>query len=419
MTSEPAPPQRLAENVVHFARALRAGGMPVGTGRALEAVKAAAAVGLVSKRDFYWALHASFVSKPSDRALFDAAFKLFWRDPKLIEQMMQQLLREVEIPPEERERRAAETRAQAALAAGADLPPPPSPQDDEREEIEFDATLTMSDDERLRSMDFEQMSAEEIALAKRAIQRLEMPVKPIASRRSAPAPAGRVADWRATLRASMRAGGDIRRIEKRKHQERWPDLVALCDISGSMSAYSRMMLHFLHAAGAGEGVTGKRGWGRIHVFVFGTRLTNVTRSLRHRDVDDALAAVGAEAPDWEGGTRIGDALAAFNRDWARRVLGRGAAALLITDGLDRGAPEELARQADRLRLSCRKLIWLNPLLRWESFAPKAQGVRALLPRVDSFRAAHNIHSLEALTQALSRPEDAGEKERLLGMIERV
>lgn len=411
-----APPQRLAENVLHFARALRAGGMAVGTGRALEAVKAAAAVGLASKRDFYWALHASFVSKPSERALFDAAFKLFWRDPQLIERMMAELLREVEIPPEERQRRAAETRAQEALAAGAE-PPRPEPKEPEGEEIAFDATFTVSEEERLRSMDFEQMTSEEIAAAKRAIARLEMPLRPIASRRSAPAARGRLADWRATLRASMRAGGDIRRIERRRPQEHWPDLVALCDISGSMSAYSRMLLHFLHAAGAGEGAAKSRSWGRIHVFVFGTRLTNVTRSLRHRDVDDALAAVGAEAPDWEGGTRIGAALGAFNRDWARRVLGRGAAVLLVTDGLDRGDPGDLARQADRLRLSCRKLVWLNPLLRWDGFAPRAQGVKALLPRVDSFRAAHNINSLEALAEALTRAEDVGEKARLERMME--
>jgi hypothetical protein len=196
----------------------------------------------------------------------------------------------------------------------------------------------------------------------------------------------------------LRRGGEIERIEMRKRRTRPPDLVALCDISGSMSVYSRMLMHFLH------GVTWapERGWGRVSAFTFGTRLTNVTRALAQKDPDAALAAAGRDAQDWEGGTRIGEALRRFNVDWSRRVLGQGAVVLLITDGLERGDTGVLEREIERLRLSCRQLIWLNPLLRWEGFAPKAAGIRAILPHVDSFHACHSLDSLADLSAALRR-----------------
>jgi uncharacterized protein len=179
-----------------------------------------------------------------------------------------------------------------------------------------------------------------------------------------------------------------------------------------MSSYSRMILHFLHAAANAKGA----GWAQVHAFTFGTRLTNITRHLRNRDVDAALAAAGQEARDWDGGTRIGACLHAFNRDWSRRVLGQGAVVLLITDGLDRDDPGRLALEMERLHLSARKLIWLNPLLRWDGFAPKARGVRAILPQVDSFRACHSLASLEDLTEALTRPDDLGDKAQLMRML---
>ena len=179
-----------------------------------------------------------------------------------------------------------------------------------------------------------------------------------------------------------------------------------------MSSYSRAVLHFLHAVANAKG----QGWARVHAFTFGTRLTNITRHMGARDVDAALAAAGAEAQDWEGGTRIGQCLHAFNRDWSRRVLGQGAVVLLITDGLDRDDPDALAREMERLHLSSRKLIWLNPLLRWDGFAPRAAGIKAMLPHVDSFRAGHNIAALQGLAEALSRPDDMGEKARLMARL---
>ena len=270
----------------------------------------------------------------------------------------------------------------------------------------------MSAEERLRTLDFEQMSTDEVAQAKRMLARLDLPVKPIPSRRTRAAPQGALVDWRATMRAAARQGGEIRDLSRKARRDRWPSLVVLCDISGSMSQYSRLILHFVHTVANAKG----QGWARVHAFTFGTRLTNVSRHLHQRDVDAALKAAGAEAQDWEGGTRIGESLHAFNRDWSRRVMGQGAVVLLVSDGLDRGDPQALAREMERLHLSARRLIWLNPLLRWEGFAPKAQGIGAMLPHVDSFRAGHSIASLEDLARVISRPDDAGEKLRLMAML---
>lgn len=398
---------RLAANILHFARALRAAGLPVGPGRVVEAVRAVAVGGFEYRADFYHTLAACFLSRPEQRAVFDQCFHMFWRDPQILEKMMGLLLPEIRTPGYEREKKAGEARAAEALTAGTDAPPPLA--EAAGQEIEVDAKLTFSAAETLRTRDFEQMTAAEAAEARHAIAGLRLPVRPIASRRTRVDARGRIADWRRTMRAAMRSGGDVRVLARRRRRVRWPALVALCDISGSMAAYSRMLLHFLHAAANAPDA----GWSRVQVFTFGTRLTNISRHLAHRDADEALARAGAEAQDWEGGTRIGACLEQFNRHWSRRVLGQGAVVLLITDGLDRDDPGLLGREAERLHLSARKLIWLNPLLRWEGFEARAQGVKALLPHVDSFRAAHNIESLEALAAALTRPDDQGQKARLL------
>jgi hypothetical protein len=402
---------KLAANVTHFARALRKAGLPVGTGRVVDAIRAVEAAGFTDKRDFYFTLEACFVSRPEQRPVFAQVFRLFWRDPAFMEHMMALLTPIVRGVNEPHKPSAAERRAAEALIDGAEAPPQPRAEDG-GEEIEIDATLTFSAEEKLKHLDFEQMSTAELAAARRAIARLDLPVTPIASRRTRVDPRGRVADWRGTMRAALRSGGDLRRLALRARRTRWPNLVALCDISGSMSAYSRMLLHFLHAAANAKGA----GWAQVHAFTFGTRLTNITRHLRQRDVDAALAAAGREARDWEGGTRIGASLHAFNRDWSRRVLGQGAVVLLITDGLDRDDPDRLALEMERLALSARRLIWLNPLLRWEGFAPRAQGVRAILPHVDTFRACHSLVSLAALVEALSRPDDPAERARLARLL---
>ncbi len=400
---------KLVGNITHFARALRRAGLPIGPGRVIDAIRAVTAVGFTNKPDFYWTLHACFVNRPEHRIVFAQLFRLYWRDPRYLEHMMAALLPAIRGVQEDRPAKAAEKRAAEALLDGAEAPqqdPEVPPADDTL--IEMDASLTMSRTERLRNLDFEQMSIAEMAEAKAMLARLALPIKPLPSRRAAVSGSGRI-DAARSLRGALRRGGEMQKLAFKRPRPRYPNLVALCDISGSMSQYSRVILHFLHAVTNARGA----GWAQVHAFTFGTRLTNISRHLATRDIDAALAAAGAEAQDWEGGTRIGASIATFNRDWSRRVLGQGAVVLLISDGLDRDAPDELSRQMQRLQLSARRLIWLNPLLRWDGFAPKAAGIRAMLPHVDSFRAGHSIASLEELAAVISRPDDQGEKARLM------
>lgn len=404
---------KLSHNITYFARALRAAGLPVGPGRVIDAVKAVQAAGFTNQRDFYFTLQACFVSRPEQRAVFHQVFRLYWRDPRYMEQMMSFLTPMVRGVAEERKAKAAEKRAAEALLDGVDRDLPDLPEmEEDGTEIEIDASRTMSSQERLQTLDFEQMSNAEMAEAKRLIAQLTLPVKPLRSRRTKADPFGARADWQRTMRDAMRKGGEIQTLATKAPRTRWPNLVCLCDISGSMSQYSRAVLHFLHAVSNAKGA----GWAKVHAFTFGTRLTNITRHLHQRDVDAALAAAGAEAQDWEGGTRIGQCLKSFNRDWSRRVLNSGSMVLLITDGLDRDDPDALAFEMTRLHLSSRKLVWINPLLRWDGFAPKAAGIMAMLPHVDSFRAGHNIASLQALAEAISRDDDQGEKARLMAMM---
>ncbi len=382
-----APDGRLTLNLMHFARALRAAGLPVGPGKVLQAIEAVEAVGLSNRTDFYWALHAVFVNRHDQSELFDQAFHVFWRNPDILKRMMSLMLPKVrtDAPPDRPE--MAQRLAEALHGVGTEREEP------ERTEIELDASFTVSAAERLQDKDFEKMTGEEMAQAKRLLSRLALPLAEITTRRYRPDPMGPRIDPRATLRRMLRSGGELSDLARKRRRTRPPPLVVLCDISGSMTRYSRMLLHFMHA------VTNDRD--RVHSFVFGTRLTNITRHLRHKDVDMALDAVSGAVADWSGGTRIGTALRAFNRTWARRVLGQGALVLLITDGLDRDAGEGLAAEAERLHKSCRRLVWLNPLLRWEGFAPKSSGIRALLPHVDDFLAAHSLNSLADLAGALS------------------
>ena len=386
--------------------------MPVGTGRVVDAIRAVEAAGFSDKHDFYYTLQACFVSRYEHRAVFAQVFRLFWRDPQFMESMMSLLLPLVRgvnepKPPSPAERRAAE----ALVDAAPRLPEAEA----ERQEVEIDALLTFSAEERLKGIDFEQMSAAELAAAAPRHRPARAAGAPDRQPPHPGSPRGRVADWRGTMRMALRSGGDVQALVTRARRTRWPNLVALCDISGSMSSYSRMLLHFLHAVANAKGA----GWAQVHAFTFGTRLTNITRHLRQREVDAALADAGREARDWEGGTRIGACLHAFNRDWSRRVLSQGAVVLLITDGLDRDAPDRLAAEVERLHLSARRLIWLNPLLRWDGFTPRARGIRAILPHVDSFRACHNLTSLEELTAALTRPDDPADRNRLLRLLSSV
>jgi uncharacterized protein with von Willebrand factor type A (vWA) domain len=384
---------RLAENVMHFARVLRAAGLPIGPGKVLDALAALEVAGVSRRDDFHATLASVFIDRREQQPLFDQAFHIFWRDPRILERVMQLMLPRVygrgTAPGDEREPR--QRLAQALYGTG------PRESAHEREpprKIELDASLTFSANELLQRTDFESMSIEELQQAKAAIARLRLPIEPMPTRRFRPAARGAGIDMRASLRATLRSGAATIPLRRREHVRRHPPLVVLCDISGSMSRYSRMFLHFLHA------LTNDRD--RVTTFTFGTRLTNVSRHLKHRDVDAALDDISAAVEDWSGGTRIGACLREFNRRWSRRVLGGRAVVLLVSDGLDRDAGSGLAQEAERLAKSCHRLIWLNPLLRFEGFEAKPAGIRALLPQVDAFLPAHNLNSLIDVAVALSK-----------------
>jgi uncharacterized protein len=377
---------RLAENIAHFARALRAAGIPVGPGAVLDALAAVATAGIGTRDDLYWTLHAVIVKRHEHSLIFDQAFHIFFRRRSTIDKLLAALLPKAPAPKDQRPPPGAQRIQEALLSnfsEGERKPP----------EVEVDARLTVSDREILQQKDFAQMSAAEIAAAKDAIKRLVLSLDELKTRRLVPHRRGHLIDIRRTLRSSLKAGGAVIDLKYLGPRAKAPPIVALLDISGSMSQYTRVFLNFLHA------VTDARK--RVHTFLFGTRLTNVTRSIKAKDPDEALAAVGASVVDWSGGTRIASSLRAFNKLWGRRVLTQGAIVLLITDGLERDPDDRLAFEIDRLHRSCRRLIWLNPLLRFAGFEAKAKGIRTMVPHVDELRPIHNIDSVAELVRSLS------------------
>jgi uncharacterized protein len=387
---------KLAENIVHFGRALRRAGIAIGPSAVVDAIRAVEVAGIAGREDFYWPLHAIFVKRREHHAVFDEAFRLFWRSRKHLGQMLASQP-ESTLKPERP--RAAASRAAEALFDAAPVPP-----GRERQEIEVDARLSVSEREVLQRRDFAQMSAEEVREAERRIEALRLPADLVRTRRSVAANSPVSVDARRTLRASLRTGGNMIPLRYRQRAEMHPPIVALCDISGSMSQYTRMFLHFIHVLGQRR---------RVQTFLFGTRLSNVTRELRRKDPDEALAACSDAVPDWSGGTRIAAALHEFNRKWSRRVLGQGAIVLLFSDGLERDEGEDLGPEMDRLHRSCRRLIWLNPLLRFEGFAAKARGIRAMLPHVDEFRPIHSLESMAELCLALAEGRASANSRRWL------
>ena len=367
---------------------MRAAGLPVGPGHTITAVRALAAIDVTAGRQFHWALHGTLVSRREHMHIFENAFRLFWRERYGPDEALAALLSRSGVPVD-----GPSTRPPARLAPEAGTASRTGLETARETVREVPLRMAFSATEVLRTKDFEEMSAGEALQAREAIHSLRLDLRPVPTRRHEPDPTGRLVDLRRTLRTSIRTGGCPLPLERKSTKTRRPTVVALCDVSGSMEAYSRILLHFFHAlTNAAD---------RIHTFVFGTRLTNVTRLLRERAVDRALDRVGSTVRDWYGGTRIGAALRAFNVRWSRRLLSQGAVVLLVTDGLDREAGEGIRLQARRLRRSCRRLIWLNPLLRYRAFTPKAAGIRALLPEVDEHRPVHNLDSLGTLAEALS------------------
>ncbi len=378
---------RLAENVMHFARLLRAAGLRVGPDRVIDCVKALEIAGPQQREDWYWTMSAVLLSRQEQRPIFDQAFRIFWRDPKLAEKMMQLMLPQAHGRAPKPEEQQSQRLTDALFSQRKE--------EQQSERLELEARLTFSSREVLQRMDFDTMSAAELAEAKKLIAGMRLPLPMVRTRRLRAHRAGRRIDLRRTLREGLREGGDLIPLVRAAPRELHPPLVVLCDISGSMNPYARMFLYFLHA------ITNDRD--RVSVFVFGTRLTNITRQLRHRDVDVAMTKVADAIRDWSGGTRIGGSLREFNWRWSRRVLGQNACVLLVSDGLDREAGEGLSEEMERLAKSCRYLVWLNPLLRYDKFEARPAGVRAMLPHVDLFLPVHNLKSLVDLATTLSGP----------------
>ncbi len=372
----------IADNVVGFARALRLAGVPAGPGAVIDALNALKLIDIGQRTDVFTALQSVFVKRHEHAILFKQAFELFFR----VDEEWKNLLDSIPLPdhaqkpPPPGSRRVQEALTQSELKE--------TEAGEERQ-----VQLSVSDREVLQTKDFAQMTAAEIANARQAIAKMTLPLSEIETRRHAPDPRGHKIDLRRTMRASLRTGGDIVEMRRLGRIDKPVPIVALLDISGSMSEYTRLFLHFLHA------ITDARK--RVTVFAFGTRLTNLTRSLRARDPDEALAACSSAVEDWSGGTRIATSLHTFNKLWSRRVLGQGATVLLISDGLERDVDQRLSFEMDRLYRSCRRLVWLNPLLRYGGFEAKAQGIKMMLPHVDEFRPVHNLRSIQGLITALS------------------
>lgn len=377
---------RLAHNILLFARTLRTAGIPVGTRQVIEALIAVALTGIERRDDLYWALRAILVNQPSELHIFNQAFHLYFRNPRLLERLMALLLPNVigETPtqkPERASRRLLEAVSQAKEPVTDSV------------QVELDQADSYSHRELLRDKDFEQMSLDEQREAKTMLLQEMESLKKYTTRRFRPDAKGERYDLRRSLRLMLRSSGQDIPLARKRRIRHSPDIVLICDISGSMSSYSRMFLHFAHVLTHREPV--------VHSFVFGTRLSNISHRLGDSDVDESLRKIAQDVKDWDGGTRIAECLRSFNQLWTRRVLSRNAVVILLSDGLERDTGFDLEFQMMRLQRSCRKLIWLNPMLRYDRFEPKAAGIKKMLPHVDVFLPAHNINSLASMWRVLT------------------
>jgi uncharacterized protein with von Willebrand factor type A (vWA) domain len=372
----------LLPRLAAFARLLHDAGLDAGPGRLTTATRALGEIDIRDGGAFRDSLRACFVSRRDELPLFEAAFDVFWAppDPRVTAGAIPGRSRPLPLPPE---------RARAWLQA---LGLNRSQLAREDEEGVPPSSSGYSAEELLRNKDFEAMTWLETEQVKRLLQQAPWRVAERRTRRLRPAQGGRV-DLRRTTRQSIRSSGELVRLLHRRARLRRRPLVLICDVSGSMERYSRLLLIFAYAIARREDV---------ETFVFSTRLTRITRLLRRRDIDRALTEVGKRVHDFSGGTRIGQALAEFNRRWARRVLGHGAVTIVVSDGWDRGDPAQLAKELERLRRMSHRLIWLNPLLGSEGYEPVTRGMAAALPHTDDFLAAHNLKALDELGALLAR-----------------
>ncbi|REJ74895.1 MAG: VWA domain-containing protein [Acidobacteria bacterium] len=385
----------LLQNAVLFARLLRVGGLDAGPDQLSDWLRALTHVDLRSKQQVKSAASALLVSRREDLDWFDAAFELFWqaRDPRELEGLELGLLVQRQV---ERRRQAALTGLQAST---------PPPGQDSRDDQDEQRVAAWSDREQLRHKDFAELDAEELEQVRRMMRRMRWDLETRRSRRLTAARRGEVLDLRRSLRRNLAHGGELIELKRRRRKRRRRPLVLLCDVSGSMEAYSRLLLEFVYAISHSRFL--RRSQARVEAFAFGTRLTRLTAELRGSNVDDALRAATRRVEDWGGGTRTGEALHTFNREWARRVLSGGAVVLLISDGWDRGDIDLLGREIALLHRLSHRLVWLNPLLGSPTYEPLTRGMQAALPHVDDFLPVHDLHSLEQLGKLLERLTDRG------------
>lgn len=371
----------LLDNLLLFGRVLRGLGLDVNPGRMLDLASALSLVSIGNRQDFYYTSRSLLVHDVEDLELFDQAFALFWRVPPEGWQVR------LPAPPPPR-------RRPQIVAPPLQAPTPDDGQGAPNGPPLVEVTVTYSASEALRRKDFADLSADELEAVKHLIANLSWRMSERRTRRLTPG-AGAGLDLRRAIRRNLRHGGEILYWPRRVRKTRPRPLVVLADISGSMERYSRLLLHFLYGLTVGIGRP-------VESFVFGTRLTRITKQLQHKQIETALRDVSTAVNDWSGGTRIGDSLRRFNFEWGRRVLGRGAVALLISDGWDRGDPALLKNEMARLQRSAHRLIWLNPLLGSPEYEPLTRGMQAALPYVDDFLPVHNVSSLEDLAKRLSQ-----------------
>jgi uncharacterized protein with von Willebrand factor type A (vWA) domain len=381
---------KLAANIAGFGRALRRAGVRVDAARIALAVDAAQLVGIERRDDFGAALEAVMVGREQDRDVFRELFDAYFRDPGMAQKLLAQMLPRGEGQAEPAQRRP---RVREALVPPRVRPPPEPARPDK--EVRFDAAMTASELRRLRHADFNALSGEEYRLVERIARDVALPVPTVPTRRTRPGVRGAQPHWPGAMHEAARSGGEVFRLPRRTRRRQPLPLLVLVDVSGSMERYARLLLAFLHAA------TRDARAGRCDVFAFGTHLTDLTAAFRVADTDGMLAAASRAIDDFAGGTRLGASLAALRLQHARRLVGRRTLVLLITDGLDTGEPDALERELAWLRLHCRRLLWLNPLLRFAGYEPLARGASVLHRQAHGMLAVHNVETLEQLAASIA------------------
>ena len=378
---------KLADNIAGFGRTLRRAGLRVDSARIALAQEAAQVVGVDARDDLGAALEAVFVSREPDRAVFRELFAAYFRDPEVAHQLLAQMLPSAQGRPEAKRRPRVSEALAPQKAFGQDKPQP------REQEVEFDAAMTASELARLHHADFNGLTASEFHLVERLARDIALPMPTVPERRSQAGARGARVHWARSLRQAARSGGELMVLRRMQRRRQPLPLLVLVDVSGSMERYARLLLAFLHAA--------TRGQRRRDVFAFGTHLTDLTPAFRLGDTDAMLAAASAAIDDFAGGTRLGESLATLRERHARRLVGRRTLVLVVSDGLDTGEPEALARELDWLTHRSRRLLWLNPLLRFGGYQPLARGAAVLHRHAHGMLAVHNLQKLEDLAASLA------------------